>query len=391
MLIAGSAFAALPQQCRDDVWASPVAVNGTASDGVSGVATVTVNASAASGTTIWTRTGVVIGTGGTSLAVVVADTAGNTSSATVSATLNTDLDGDGIANNVDGNSTVVPAVSKASIACTVGSPTEPCRFSDKQLGGQTSGQVTIRPIGMSFKFTDATGTTTKGGSTVQAGLTLVVTGGVGGSKVSLTIDGSPGTQRYPNGSYVVTDPAGSITIETVVGGPAEIEYTLNGAPVVITIAAGAVATLTETTTAGGVLTDVGLTPLVGTVTLNGQPLPVGQSLFLGTLTGTLSVSRGGFSYAGTFAPAASSNGLKPQVENVSLSVGSYVFLIPAGAFKGARDGTYRYEGNQGGVKLEIKLRPARGGKWTVEAEGKPVTGLTKASPVKLRIGDDTSI
>ena len=357
------------------VGAQPVTLSGTVSDAGSGVASVTVQGGPATvGSGTWSKNGLALAVGANTLQATATDAAGNTLVVPVSVTLNLDLDGDGIANNVDGNSTVSPAVSQALVASS--------RFSDKALGGGTSGRISLPlPGGISsVKVTDAPN---------PAGVTVVVTG-LSGNKATLTVDGKAGNLKLAPGTYTVTDPAGEITIATLVGGPAEVDYTLNGTPVVILIGTGAIATITETTS-GGTLTDLRVQPTgTGLVTLNGGTLPVGRTIAIGTLSGKLSNSEKSFSYEGTFTPAASSNGVNPRTEEVSLKIGSYTFLISAGLFKGASDDGYAFSGTVGGVKLTIELKRLKGGKWKVEANGKPVSGLRNSAPVSLRIGDDAT-
>ena len=356
------------------VGAQPVTLSGTVSDATSGVASVTVGgtgATVSSGN--WSLGNLNVSTSGTTFSVTATDTAGNAVSPalTAGATFKPDLDNDGIYNNVDGNSTVSPAVSQYN--------TSSLRFSDKSLGGTTSGKVgpiTGSPV---FSFSDLP---------APQGLQLACTGS---GKVSYTLDGKTGTGSLNcPGSVPVTDP--DITIGTVVGGPAEVDEILNGTTIVIVIPDGANATIIETTS-GGTLTDVGVADVTTTgVTINGSPVTPGVTVALGKLGASLSVTRGSFSFSGTFTPGPSSDGVqRPLTEDVTLKLGSYVFVIPAGSFHVASDGSDAYSGTLLGVKLSVQLRPARGGKWSVKANGKSVSGLANPVAVGLTIGNDTGV
>ena len=79
----------------------------------------------------------------------------------------------------------------------------------------------------------------------------------------------------------------------------------------------------------------------------------------------------------------------PLTEEVTLRLGAYLFVVPGGSFAAAIDGTNSFGGTLGGVKLTITLKPAKGGGWTVKANGKTVAGLTNPVHIGLGIGDDS--
>lgn len=174
-------------------------------------------------------------------------------------TLNLDLDGDGIANNVDGNSTVSPTISQAL--------TPSSRFSDQLLGGTTSGTVVSK----------GTGTVTISNATPKPanGVTVVVTGPPS-DRARIKLDGKGGSFRLPPGTYILTDPDKSSTVEVDAGGPAEYDLPVLGANTVIVV--NGKTTIKETTDASGAVVSTNVTPISGTTTLNGSPLPVGQAL-----------------------------------------------------------------------------------------------------------------
>ncbi len=69
------------------------------------------------------------------------------------------------------------------------------RFSDRALGGQTSGQVAAKDPGISVAISDH--------PNPARGVRVVVTGPGGGARATLTLDGKPGNYRLrPCGSYL---------------------------------------------------------------------------------------------------------------------------------------------------------------------------------------------
>ena len=248
-----------------DVGNGPASSAGTAGDGGgSGVATVTVNGAAATGTTTWSKTGTALLLPGSTATVVATDSAGNTTS-TVAATLNPDLDGDGIANNIDGDSTGGGAVGQAR--------TVSLRFSDKALGGATSGRVQSLAAGATVLITEVAN---------PKGVRVAVSGSGNGR---FSLDGKAGTTTISaGGSGVLTDPPATTQLEMELG-EGTIEFVIDGAPVVVTVAPGATATVTETYTDGQLTSlEVAASPESppGSVTVNGEP--VGTSSLTATLT-----------------------------------------------------------------------------------------------------------
>ena len=289
-----------------------------------------------------------------------------------------DSDGDGIFDDVDVE------------------PTTPStRFSDVPLGGQTVGDIVSVPARTRVAIVDDP---------------AVVNGRVSGVKVTTSVEGSPapppsarvtlqlvGKKNQEKVAIpavaTVTDPETETTVEVTEDGPAEIVVVFNGRQLVVTIHEGSSATLVETTNSSNVLTDVTITDVTGEpggVTLNGVPVTPGQTLAVGGLTATLSVVKSQFTLSATFTPSPSSNGVHPLSEDVTLVIGSYTFHVPAGSFRTASDGAYAFNGTVAGVKISMAIKPVKGGKWSVKANGKPVTGITSSSPVSLRIGDDAA-
>jgi hypothetical protein len=94
-----------------------------------------------------------------------------------------------------------------------------------------------------------------------------------------------------------------------------------------------------------------------------------------------------FDLRGRFSLGATSNGISPLSENVTLQVDSYSVTIPSGSFARDQRRGYRFNANIGGVRLRIRLQansPADYG-FEAEAEGK---GLSHAHIARFHRVDD---
>jgi Tol biopolymer transport system component len=345
------------------VGASPVTASGSAGDGGSGLATVTVNGAAATGTGSWSKTGVALASTGSSATVMAADVAGNTTSL-VAATLQLDLDADGIANNVDGNSTVTPAVSQAT--------TPSARFSDKARGGATSGLIKSTSGGATVTVADAS----------PGGLSVVV-GGSGQAK--FTIDGKAGTINVnAPGTAILTDPPFTTELTMLVG-EGTIEYLVNGELVVVGVAEGATAVIVESYTSG-TLSALNVTQPSGDpgeVTVNGTPVG------LATMTAKLSLSANKFDLTSTLT--LGSGGVVTLPEDVVFRIGSYTATIPASALKKNKQG-YAFTRTVNGVALSGLVTKVSATQYTVKVTGTGTNNIVRVNPiaVSVAIGNDSA-
>jgi hypothetical protein len=123
-------------------------------------------------------------------------------------------------------------------------------------------------------------------------------------------------------------------------------------------------------------------------------------VYLSTHSAKLRVFAGpppSFTLNASFTLGASSDGIDPLTEDVTLQVGTYRVTIPAGSFKqltnGKKAGAYAFSGVIGGVTLSLKIAPpsVTGDGWTFKASGTPVdlTGLSNPITVMITIGDDS--
>ena len=207
--------------------------------------------------------------------------------------------------------------------------------------------------------------------------------------------------------WAFLDPPAQMDVNAVQGS-GEMRIVLNGETLVIGVAEGSTAKITEITNAAGALTNVlveatgnmSSTPGVfdppqvpGGVTVNGNPIPAGTATAIGKLQATAKLSSGkskSLTLSGTFTPSASSNGLNPRTEEVVIRVGEYTWTIAAGSFQRASDGAYLYSGTLGGVQVAVQTKPAKGGVWTFQVNATPVNALTAPAAVWIRVGNDAA-
>lgn len=102
-------------------------------------------------------------------------------------------------------------------------------FSDIPLGGATAGTIESVPLNTAVRIHEAT----PGGVRV----TTTATGSVAPSaRVVIKLTGKIGLEKLAiPGTYLITDPETSTTVAVETGGPAEVELTLNGSPIVVSI------------------------------------------------------------------------------------------------------------------------------------------------------------
>jgi Tol biopolymer transport system component len=303
-------------------------------------------------------------------AVNVGNTAANEYSSGASWWGPRDRDSDGIDNVID----TAPA-------------TPSLEFSDIPLGGKTAGSIESIPANVSVAIHEAI----PGGVRV----TTTATGTVSASaRVVIRLNGKSQLEKLViPGTYVITDPETSVTIDVESGGPAEVELTLNGSPIVVSISEGASATVDETTDANGVLTAVTVSDVTGDsgdVTINGEPVePGSQPVPVSTLAAKLAVRRGQLTLSGTFTPAASGV-VNPGTDDITLNVGEYSFVTTGGLARN-KSGAYTFDGtttSAPGVQISLELKQAKaGGGWTVKATASPVSGFVNPVTVSLHIGD----
>lgn len=283
-----------------------------------------------------------------------------------------DTDCDGIYDNIDSDPTHASS-----------------DFWDWLLGGQTAGSIVSKPANVSVQIEDIS----PGGVRVTTTATGIVEGG---ARVHLSIVGKQGHVKLEiPGSYDITDPATSMTVAVNTHGQAEVEYTVNGSPIVISIADGASAVINETTNNSGVLTDVTLSDVTGNsgdVTANGTTVPPGSSPYsipTATLSATLSVRGGKLTATGSLNPNGAT-GIDPTTQTVTFTAGNYSF-VKTGGLRRNPGSVYTFEGtlpSAPGVQLKLTVKAPKAGSslWTFDATASPVSGFVNPVTVSLQIG-----
>ena len=122
-----------------------------------------------------------------------------------------------------------------------------------------------------------------------------------------------------------------------------------------------------------------------------------QGLYLATVgrgfaefTASLAIEKDGFELGSTFRLGPGNDGISLTREVVSLQVGTFSTLIPAGSFKSEGDGRFGFTGTIEGVELKVLVRTRPAGRYemTLEAEGADLTAMVNPVTVNLAIGDD---
>jgi hypothetical protein len=282
-----------------------------------------------------------------------------------------DIDNDGIYNTVD----------TSPITVSTG-------FSDVGSGGATSGTIVSIPTNAAVMIDDAAG---PDGVRVTVTATGIV---ANGARVNIALDGKNGQFKLAvPGTYVLTDPVSSTNIAVESDGPAEVQLTLNGSLILISVADGASATINETTNGSGVLTDVTVSDVTGNsgdVTVNGATVEPGSPpVPLAAMSAKLTVRRGALTLTGTWTPGGAS-AVDLATQDITLEVGPYSFVKIGGLTK-SKTGAYTFSGtlpSEPTVQLSLELKQSKtGGPWTIKATASPVSGFANPVAVSLQIGD----
>jgi hypothetical protein len=96
-----------------------------------------------------------------------------------------------------------------------------------------------------------------------------------------------------------------------------------------------------------------------------------------------------FEIHGSFKLGASSDGIKPLTEALTLTLGTYTVTVPAGSFR--KDGRgFEFHGVINGAFLQMEITPLGHNRFLFEAEGRNanLTGTTNPVELDLSIGND---
>ena len=104
----------------------------------------------------------------------------------------------------------------------------------------------------------------------------------------------------------------------------------------------------------------------------------------------LHITPPGFVFDGAFTLGAGAAAINPATQGMTLNVGTYSLVIPAGAFVARPNGAFAFEGAINGARLEIRIAPtgAEAYRIHVMASGVNLTALTNPVPVTLTIGNN---
>jgi hypothetical protein len=93
----------------------------------------------------------------------------------------------------------------------------------------------------------------------------------------------------------------------------------------------------------------------------------------------------------SFTLGANSNGINPVTEKVTLQIGTFSVMIPAGSFNQGFFEGFKFEGAINGVRLGVQIVPLGNNLFTFKAVGSGVdlTRLTNPVTVVLTIGIDS--
>jgi hypothetical protein len=129
----------------------------------------------------------------------------------------------------------------------------------------------------------------------------------------------------------------------------------------------------------------------------GKPGSVPFATFTAKLDLTVgpSASHDVFDVNGTFTLGASSNGIAPLTEPVTLALAggtdTVTITIPAGAFTATGKGAFAFQGTLNGVALQVRIASLGANQFSLQAQGTgaDLTGIANPVTVTLTIGDDS--
>jgi 6-phosphogluconolactonase (cycloisomerase 2 family) len=102
----------------------------------------------------------------------------------------------------------------------------------------------------------------------------------------------------------------------------------------------------------------------------------------------LQISKDNFDLKEYFSLGANSRGINPEIEDVTLQIGTFSTMIPAGSFKLTLDGSFAFTGVVNGVSLDVRIVPLgrHDFKFVGLGIGGGAAGLTNPVTVVLTIG-----
>ncbi|HUZ92181.1 MAG TPA: YncE family protein [Methylocella sp.] len=185
-------------------------------------------------------------------------------------------------------------------------------------------------------------------------------------------------------TVVATVTAGSVPFGVAVTPDGKRAYVTNNSPNTVSVITTITNTVVATVPVGGNPGGVGIIP---------PPPGVPFSAFSAKLAFDLDhkPNHDAFRLMSHFTLGQSSNGIDPVTEPVTLRLGSFTTIIPAGSFMGKNFGPFAFHGMIGGVDLHVEIEPTGAKRYDLMAEARDanLTGTTNPVPVTLVIGDDS--
>ena len=259
--------------------------------------------------------------------------------------------------------------------------TAPNIFSNDFSDGTTSGAITNRGDQI-LKIVD---------SSVPSEGVLIKADPLGGAaQATVTVCGGTATYFFNAGTeYSVT--CGSVTT-TVLSGSVEITFiAADGTPATTSLNTGNTLTFDPTTFT---FTTPATNAVTSVILVNGGEftLAPGAALTIAqfeAFDAEVEIGEDEFEVEGSFTLGATSDGIYPLTEEVTLEVGTFTTTIPAGSFE-LDDEEFEFEGVIDGVELEMKIIPQGGAVFDFKAEGEDVdlTGTVNPVTVSLTIRGD---
>ena len=265
---------------------------------------------------------------------------------------------------------------------------------------------------------------------------MIVAVDPGGHEIAITPDGKRAYMTNFNSSSVsVIDTASNTIVDTIVvgSGPADIAITPDGrhAYVVNRLFVNTVSVIdTVSNTVVGTIAvndpvSVAITPdgkhayvasfnsnsiaviattsntVLDTIVVGIQPTSVAitpaSSVPFSAFHAKLEIALGpetnddAFEMKALFTLGADSNGINPLTDSVTLQIGTFSTILPAGSFTKVTKRRFKFEGVINGVAFEAVIQSLGHGRFLFKTEGQgaELTGTVNPVPVTLTIGNDT--
>jgi hypothetical protein len=317
-----------------------------------------------------------------------------------------DADNDGIQDATDNCRNVANASQSNADSDSLGDACDPDDDNDRLLDG-----VDDNPTVVGTHFTRGTTGGTLGASPLGVTVTVDVgtapngvlvsyarTSGSGAALVTIDLDGivynwQSDAQNCAAGCATQLTRTGSQILVQPTAGTSSFSATLYGGASLISVGAGASATLTETVAAGALTDATVAVGAGGTVTVNGLTIANGTTTAIGRLVAKSALSGGktkSLTVTGTLTQSASSNGLDPLTETVVFQVGGQTWSVAGGSFTLANGGNYTWSGTISGVQVSIQLKKSKANEWTVKVTATPSSQATPTN-IGLRVGNDVGV